>query len=212
MREGLVKKNAMKSVDEDDLREEFQYFKVPLPGLLIFEGGDVLSTEHKNKITEWLPNAKKFTLIYKATKDGFRCEDFHKNCDDKGPTLTIVQSPPGPYIFGGYTSQDWDCSGQYKADKHAFIFTLVNPHNLPPTKYSIKPDRIQHAICCHPSGCSIFGTFDLVIPPHSNQSEESISQFPVSYEDTTGKGNTTFTGKRLYQTSEVEVYSVISPK
>ena len=31
--------------------------------------------------------------------------NFHSNCDDKGPTLTIVRV--GQYVFGGYTSATW---------------------------------------------------------------------------------------------------------
>ena len=32
------------------------------------------------------------TLIYRATRDGFTSEAFHKTCDNKGATLIIIES------------------------------------------------------------------------------------------------------------------------
>ena len=45
-------------------------------------------------------------MIFRGTKNGFRAKDFHEKCDNKGPTITIVQDVKG-YIFGGYTSMNW---------------------------------------------------------------------------------------------------------
>ena len=37
-------------------------------------------------------NSLKYELIYKMTVNGNKAEDFHKCCDDKGPTLTIIKT------------------------------------------------------------------------------------------------------------------------
>jgi len=29
------------------------------------------------------------TLLYRASVDGWSCEDFHKRCDEKGPTICL---------------------------------------------------------------------------------------------------------------------------
>ena len=34
----------------------------------------------------------KFILLYKASTDGFEPENFHKKCDNKGATLTILSA------------------------------------------------------------------------------------------------------------------------
>ena len=44
-------------------------------------------------------------LCYRASDDGWRGLDFHKKCDDVGPTVTLVKC--GDNIFGGYTDQIW---------------------------------------------------------------------------------------------------------
>ena len=48
-----------------------------------------------------------FKLIYRGTKNGFRGKDFHKYCDDRGATLTILKTVANDgetiRISGGYT-------------------------------------------------------------------------------------------------------------
>ena len=45
--------------------------------------------------------------IYQASVNTFASAKFHELCDNKGPTLTIIETTTG-YIFGGYTSTSWD--------------------------------------------------------------------------------------------------------
>jgi hypothetical protein len=32
------------------------------------------------------------SLLYRASRDGFSASDFHKACDNKGPTLVIIKN------------------------------------------------------------------------------------------------------------------------
>lgn len=48
----------------------------------------------------------------RGTEDGFTAEQFHKLCDRKGPTLTVIRSGETgsidkDYVFGGFTTQSW---------------------------------------------------------------------------------------------------------
>ena len=45
-------------------------------------------------------------LLYRGSRDGFEANDFHKNCDNKGSTLSIVKSNKGN-IFGLWTDISW---------------------------------------------------------------------------------------------------------
>lgn len=164
------------------------------------------------KLTVWLPH-KKFTLLYKATWDGFAAKNFHQKCDNKGPTITIIQSLEGKFLFGGYTAASWDSRKDWKSDPSAFIFTLSNPHQLPATKYTLNTKPTDNAIHCHPANGPCFGgvakgACDIMIATNSNQNTHSCFSFPSTFTDTTGKGNKTFTGTIYFKTSEVEVYSV----
>jgi hypothetical protein len=44
--------------------------------------------------------------MMRGSEDGFNAEVFHKKCDGKGQTLTIIQSERGK-IFGGYSTVPW---------------------------------------------------------------------------------------------------------
>ena len=112
-------KNKLNSIEEKKEEEENKINN-------LFKGSTLLSNEQKKLIDDWIlkDTKKEFTLIYKASIDGYSCNDFHSNCDKKGPTVTIIQSNTG-YKFGGYTSIDWDISANsYKKDELAFLFSL----------------------------------------------------------------------------------------
>ena len=49
-----------------------------------------------------------------------------------------------------------------KNDSKAFIFTLKNPHGVPPTRY-LKKKKIKYAITCDPKSGPIFGDYDMRI-------------------------------------------------
>jgi len=216
--------SEIKTVDLDELGREFDFFKIPRPTELAnpattavqqqeesyvpFEGGTLLSDELIEKITEWLPQ-KKISLLYKATVDGFDAQDFHQKCDGLGRTLTVIQSGQG-YLFGGCTKRSWG-GNTFRTDPTAFLFTLTNPYSLPPTRYFIKPSHTHCAIRSNPAYSAAFGSGkDIFVATAPHQNKNSYSDFPVSYKDTTGKGNLTFTGTRTFQIDDVEVYSIHS--
>jgi len=202
------------------LQNEFEYFKIPfgLPVIQTVPPPNLKSTHQiqsallkrtsfANNITEWLPK-RNFQLLYKATVDGFSSASFHKKCDNKGSTLTLIRSN-NRYLFGGYSVPSWDSTTSYKDHVEGFLFTFSNPHNLPPTKYS-RYQQNPHAICCHPSyGPTFGGGCDLYVADNSHQNNQSCIWFPYSYVDTTGKGRNTFTGADLFTTSDIEVFSII---
>lgn len=128
-------------------------------------------------------------------------------CNFQGPTLVIIQSKEG-YLFGGYTTKSWAGDQVRKQDHFAFIFTLSNPHAIPPTRYQISPSRINFSIYCDPACCAAFGMTDIYVSNSSSQNMESCTNFPHSFVDTTGKGNLTFTGNYNFSSAEIEVYVV----
>ena len=92
----------------------------------------IITEKNKNKFIVLLKqgikdfnNSKiiKFKLLFRATEDGDDNEKFHKKCDYKGKTVTIIQTKDD-YIFGGYTSDNWnECDGCKKTE-NTFIFSL----------------------------------------------------------------------------------------
>jgi len=175
----------------------------------IIRDGTLLSKEQKKILAGFCGNTElKWELLYKASRDGFGANIFHNRCDNKGRTITIVQSNNN-YLFGGYTSVAWTSSGSWTIDPNAFLFTLTNPNDIPPTRYPVQPSKTQHTVY-HSGGYGpTFGaSHDLHISSNSNSNNSCSTRFPSTYTDTTGRGNTTFTGNLNFTASDIEVFKL----
>lgn len=51
------------------------------------------------------PSRNKWIRCYHAKSDGFTAHAFHSRCDNKGPTVTLVQVRE--FVFGGFLDQNW---------------------------------------------------------------------------------------------------------
>jgi hypothetical protein len=193
----------------DELEAELDFYQIQFPIIL---GGDakskLLDEEKTQQIIKWIGRpVNGLRLLYSATRDGFRAEEFHNKCDAKGPTVVVVKSDTS--LFGGYAAHSWDRSGKYINSPTSFLFTLVNSHRLPPTKFKISDDGAVNAMRCIPrSGPTFGGGYDLHISDNSNSNNESYTAFPFSYEDKTGIQNFTFANTLSFQTDDIEVFSV----
>ena len=67
----------------------------------------------------------KAQLLYKKSKHGNSYDTFHNLCDNKGKTLTLIESSEG-FIFGGYTPLEWNSNSGWKSDNDTFLFSLTN--------------------------------------------------------------------------------------
>lgn len=80
-------------------------------------------------------------LIYDPSRDGWSEKDFHRLCDNQGPTLSLIQSSAGK-ICGGFTSVDWkkkQMDNSWEEDRSSFIFSLDD-------KVLYKPKNFKKAI------------------------------------------------------------------
>ena len=57
------------------------------------------------QLREWLGERCKWNLCYRASQDGWNAQDFHRCCDNIGPTVLLIKA--NNCIFGGYTDKNW---------------------------------------------------------------------------------------------------------
>ena len=83
-----------------------------------------------------------FTLNYRGSKDGWKSEDFHQRCDNKGPSISLFRMKDGDCI-GGFTVNSWSSPDfwECKSDKRAFLFNLTKQR-----QFTCK--NFVHAIVC----------------------------------------------------------------
>jgi hypothetical protein len=195
-----------------------------------------LTIEQQQKLNEFYgKNEAQWQLIYKATEDGFAAIDFHRQCDGKSPTMTIIKSKTGGYLFGGYTAVQWSSDNGRKSDPTAFLFTLKNPHGQAMTKFDIQDRHSKLAVYHYTHGGPIFGgvtlgllagglalglsaygfygpaadylAADICVQSNCNLNM-CTTYFPQAFKDTLGRGKATFTGAKEFTCDDIEVYQL----
>ena len=158
----------------------------------------------KNNDPIFMKKNVKYTLLYRGTRDGDQVSTFHKKCDNKKPTISIIKTKKG-MRFGGYTEQTWnDNNGQgiWKQDDKAFCFSLeLNKiYNIIPGKDAI--------YCCSTYMCyfgsNIFGLYNGAFSRDNwaySMSDSNYSGQQKDFELTNEKSNS-------FQLAEVEVFEI----
>jgi len=155
---------------------------------------------------------KSFSLLWRGSRDGFEAAAFHRLCDGKASTVTVIKNTSG-FIFGGFTSIPWSSTGGYKEDSTAILFSLINPTNTPLTlKVKSPKNSVYHISNYGPT----FGAecSDLYVSSLSNTNRDSFMNFN-SYEFPNGlsgyEGGKFIVGgsDHYFHTVEVEVFQVL---
>ncbi|XP_022802348.1 uncharacterized protein LOC111339885 [Stylophora pistillata] len=179
-----------------------------------FEGSEILSRDQGKTLMKWLKKTPALDnvsnkLLYRASRDGWNASNFHSCCDNKGPTVTVIKS--GDYIFGGYSQHPWQSpahgSGSFKRALTSFLFSLVNPGGLPPTKISLTPGNESNSIYCHSNyGPTFGGNHDLYVANAPN-SGNCYTNLGNTYQCPTGQDAQKFlAGSGNFSVSEMEVF------
>jgi hypothetical protein len=65
----------------------------------------------------------KWSRIHRASENEFSAAAFHRLCDDKGPTITLVKAWNGR-IAGGYSCVSWNSVGFNGNNPRGFLFSI----------------------------------------------------------------------------------------
>ncbi len=99
-------------------------------------------------------------LLYRSSRDGIMF--FHSKCDNKGPTIVVIQTSDGG-VFGGYTNESWkSVTGQptFAAADRAFLFALktASPCKMKLKKVDGECAIVQGGNLAFGSDLSVIGT------------------------------------------------------
>jgi hypothetical protein len=159
----------------------------------------LINYEDKLKIKNWLTNNKTknitCNLLYKLSLNGKEIKTFHKLCDDKGPTLIIIETIDKE-IFGGYTPLNWNGNKGDQKDTETFIFSL----NTNKKYYHIKEGR---SISANYMNGPTFGFYDLYFYPDMKNGK-SFSPFYFLTEPILNNKE-----KINFKPVEIEIFQVI---
>jgi len=133
-------------------------------------------------------------LIYKKSRDGDTINDFHRYCDGRGRTVTIIETKEG-LKFGGFKNDSWDRKG-WKQNKKDFVFSLTRK-----TKYSHNTDGCS---TCSNDDCVLFGNSpsgDICFNKTMNIGYNGNCSFQTNQDLNMKKG--------YFDAKEIEVYRAI---
>ncbi|CAB4387709.1 unnamed protein product [Rhizophagus irregularis] len=162
MEENVVRAQFKQVLPDDLVDDVFQYYLnpksklrfqvLPLRESAYNFNSNIIKAKDAAIIASWIDKKEvilyhfrnipfKFELIYRASTEGFK--NFHKNCDNKGPTVVVIKVRDSGEIIGGYNPLDWrsvklaenspllsynnEIYNNYKCEiSTSFIFSLTN--------------------------------------------------------------------------------------
>jgi predicted nucleic acid-binding Zn-ribbon protein len=153
------------------------------------------------QIKKWLEKEfqnKKWKLIFKGTKDGQNATAFHKNCNNKGPTVTVIKSKAGK-IFGGFLDKAWASTNNYVNTSRSFLFSITAK-----AKYEQNSGYNTYGAYDYSSyGPSFGGGHDIYLANDWTTNSNYCNRHSFNFPD-----NTTLTGGYNFTVEEVEVFSL----
>jgi hypothetical protein len=166
--------------------------------------------------------AKRWALLWRGSRDSFGAEEFHRRCDGRADTLTLIVDTDGN-MFGGFTSVEWESrvwnrkygkeNNGWKGDDsgRSFLFTLRNPHGVPPRKFPLKAERKQDAIYCDSERGPRFGNC-IYVSDNCNANRNSHTRIGNDWGDRVYANDTAFkdffTGAFNFTVKEIEVFEI----
>ncbi len=198
----VLTKSEFMSVIEESKRDksdniEFDLLDKKIMDSVILE----FDKQYRDLMSLCRMEGQKWRLLYRATRDGFGSADFHRKCDDKPNTLTIIKATNSA-IFGGLTSESWSSCVKFKSDFDALVFSLINDQNISILYECSQP---ENGIYCNKEMGPCFGNNDLYIHNSSNLNTKSRSCIGSSY-NSSNKSIKFLAGSEHFKTVEIEVF------
>ena len=176
----------------------------------------IVDGEQYSFVREWLqpkyrPSYPK--LLYSGKKDGMDAVSFHKKCDGKGATVTLLKVKSQTkswevYIIGGFADKAWCSADKYIESNESFLFSLTNK-----AKYPLRPSNEHLALVGNANYGPTFGMDDLRVQLDFSIVTMCACCYPEFTKMTSGsnnKGGGLFGGSNetQWQLLEIEVFSV----
>jgi hypothetical protein len=161
---------------------------------------------------------KRWVLLWRGSRDGFTAREFHRLCNGHANTLTLILDTD-ENVFGGFTPVKWESPipyGHCKGDDslRSFLFTLRNPHGVPPRRFVLREEKKKKAIWCKSERCPGFGNgCDICVYDNCNANKANYTHIGTLWDcDSTYMNDTNFrellTGAERFTVKEIEVFEI----
>jgi len=147
--------------------------------LPLLKGHIALRWDEARFLNQELKRVSKYMgqTLFIASEDGDTAPQFHAACDDKSPTVVIIETTTGN-VFGGYTDVAWSSANSWASSSNTFLFRLrpIMQH------YDLKVGQEGRAIYRHVNYGPTFGAgHDIHIASSALESTSSYTNGGNSY-------------------------------
>ena len=134
----LIKRVDLLEKELRDIKEILQINKITKNIYPKIDSSIIYNTEENDFIIDCLGKKNlKFQKIYTMSKEGNeQNKEFHKYCDNQGPTLCLFKIEKSDIRYGGFASVSWDSNSYEKRDENAFIFSINYKKMFKSTNYN----------------------------------------------------------------------------
>ena len=148
----------------------------------------------------------RFELLYRGSRDGKMAADFHRRCDGKGNTVSVIKDWYGN-VFGGFADKAWGTQPSWVKSEKSFLFSLKSSLGDEVVKFPVDT-RDQHSLYHEKNYMCAFGNGDLHVLPGPGNSSINIG---TSYQNPTSAYSLQYCtgGRPTFKIAEIEVYQVI---
>ncbi len=93
----------------------------------MYQNSILLNNTQMQQINSWIGTpSQRWRLCYRASRDGYSSNTFHRLCDNRGPSVFVASLATGRLI-GGYANQSWGTvNNGYFGNSNSFLFSLTN--------------------------------------------------------------------------------------
>jgi len=202
----------------EELEEQFQY-QLQLLGLndpVAILGSEIIKKfSHGYTIHGWLNDTSTCIkeLIYCSSRNGLSAEAFHQNCDQRGPTLTVIETTAGD-VAGAYNNDAYwsPYGGRHAQANKAFLFALSGFGISSPCKMELKDKDNKRAIEYNSDFGPAFGGRDGDWDYDEEEEKHDLIVAGSTLTLNTGiayeQGPASMTNNKAYAIKRIEVFSV----
>ena len=140
----------------------------------------------------------------KESTDNGAAQGFHRACDNKGPSVTVVKSAGG-HVFGAVTDKSWGGGARWIQSSVGFLFCL-SCAGAPDRAQQFGITSQQYAVYQNPSyGPSFGGGHDL----HISNTPGASGSYTTAGHSYASRGSETYmAGTRVFRVIDYEVFII----
>jgi len=172
-----------------------------------FSGSDIIADSETAEILYHcfpLKSLPQTNMLYSSIRDGRSISKMHRMIDGLGVTCVLVRT--NRFVFGGFASSKWNCSGEPTGNDSSFLFSISKDAFIPYNPQSEEPISLIAT-----KDTLSFGGKDLLLDNNLDEcSSELENSYGVGFIYGSEKARSYLAGQNKFSADVVEVWGFVN--